>query len=443
MEVTVEKTGSFGRKLQVTVPVEQVDQAFDTAYKALAKSVRIPGFRPGKAPRSIIEAHYGPQLRSEVEQSLVSSSLINALQQTEETPVAMPSVDAGDPKRGTEFSYTAEFEVPPEVELERYEGLEIERVEVTVEDEAVQNELEHMREHAAQLVPVMIREEVQKGDVVTMDYSGFIDDVAFPGGTGENAMIEIGGDDYLPGFSESLEGAKVGATVSFPITFPDDYTAEHLAGKTATFKVTIKELKTKEKPALDDDFAKDVGEDDLDALTAKIRAQLQERKQRDADEERRPRALKALVEANPFEVPGSMGRQQAERMVRNAAERMSSIMGPQFELTPELAESLMADSQKDAEFQVRSGLLLLEVAKAAEVEITDDDIRAEVDRIAEDAGEQEERVRAHFSDPDQADKLRFKLMEDRAVAHLLDTSKEIEPEQPEVPSESDGKTDEV
>lgn len=422
MDVNVEKTGSYGRKLSVTLPVDEVNKAFDRAYKAIAKNARIPGFRPGKAPRSVIEMHYGPQLRSEVEQSLVSSSLLQALQQSEETPVAMPAVDPGTLKRGAEFSYTAEFEVPPEVKVEKYEGLAIERLEVEVAESDVEHELEQMREHAAQLVPVMVREETQKGDIVTMDYEGFIENEPFPGGSGENAMIELGGSDYLPGFSEGIEGAKVGATVSFPVTFPEEYGGQDLAGKTATFKVTVKEIKTRELPALDDDFAKDVGEDSLDALKTKVREQLESRKKREVEEEQRTLVMKALVEANDFEVPPTMIRQQAERMVRNAAERMQQIMGPQFQLNGEQFQALLQDNEKDAEFQVRSGLLLLEVSKEASIEVGDDEIQEEIDRIAEEAGDQGERVRAHYADPEQRDRLRFRLIEDKTVALILDKS---------------------
>lgn len=422
MDVNVEKTGSYGRKLSVTLPADEVDKAFEAAYKAIAKQVRIPGFRPGKAPRNVIEMHYGGQLRSDVEQNLVSSSLLRALEQSEESPVAMPTVDSGSLKKGTEFSYTAEFEVPPEVKLEKYKGLEVERLEVDVPESDVEQELEGMREQAAQLVPVMIREEVQKGDTVTMDYEGFIGDEPFAGGAGENAMIEIGGNEYLPGFSEGLEGAKVGSTVSFPIDFPEEYGAEHLAGKTATFKVTVKEIKTKELPALDDDFAKDMGEDDLDALKAKIREQKEERRKQEVDEEQRTLTLTALVEANPLEIPPTMIRQQAERMVRNAAERMSQIMGPQFQLTQEQAMALLKDNEKDAEFQVRSGLLLLEVAKAAEIDVNEEELQAEIDKVAEGAGDQAERVRAHYNDPEQRERLKFRMMEDRTVELLLEES---------------------
>ncbi len=422
MDVNVEKTGSYGRKLSVTLPADEVNKAFDRAYKAIAKNARIPGFRPGKAPKSVIEMHYGPQLRSEVEQSLVSSSLIRALEESSETPVAMPTVDPGALERGSEFSYTAEFEVPPEVKVEKYEGLAIERLEVNVPDEDVAKELEHMREHAAQLVPVMVREETQKGDIVTMDYEGFIDDQPFPGGSGENAMIELGGGDYIPGFSEGIEGAKVGATISFPVTFPEEYGAQDLAGKTATFKVTVKEIKTKELPNLDDDFAKDVGEDSLEALQSKIHERLETRKKREVEEEQRTLVMESLVEANDFEVPPTMVRQQAERMVRNAAERMQQIMGPQFQLNGEQVQALLADNEKDAEFQVRSGLLLLEVSKQAKIEVGDEEVQAEIDRIAEEAGEQGERAKAYYADPEQRDRLRFRLIEDKTVELILEKS---------------------
>lgn len=419
MDVSIEKTGTFGRKLSVTLPSSAVDKAFDKAYRAVAKHARIPGFRPGKAPRNVLDMHYGAQVRSEVEQSLVTESLFQAIQQADESPVEMPNVEPGKLKRGDQFSYVAEFEVPPEVELTAWEGLSIERVETTIEDSEVEHELEHMREHAAELVPVD-RDTVHKGDTVTMDYEGFIEKEPFPGGKGENAMIEIGGSDYIPGFSEGIEGAKLGDTVRFPVTFPEEYGAEQLASKEAEFEVTVKEIKLKELPELNDDFAKDMDADNLDALKESIRDRLLAKKKEDADEEQRTLALKALVEANPFELPQSMVRQQAQRMVREASQRMKQILGSQFELNAEQAESLAKENEKDAEFQVRSGLLLLEVSKAANIEIDDSKIDAEIEKIAVSAGDQAERVRAVYSNPDQRDRMRYKLVEDETIALLLE-----------------------
>ena len=205
MDVQVEEAGTFYRKLSVTVPQTLVDQAFDSAFKRVAKGARIPGFRPGKAPRSVLQAHYGPQISAEVQDSLVQQHLPSAMAQSEVTPVARPALESASLSKGKDFKFVATVEIQPDIELTKWEGLEIEKVETVVEDAELEARLDSMRQQHSQMVPVEDRTVVENGDFVSMDYEGFIDGEAFEGGKAEGAQIEVGGGSYLPGFEKGVD----------------------------------------------------------------------------------------------------------------------------------------------------------------------------------------------------------------------------------------------
>ena len=433
MDIQVEEAGTFFRKLSVTVPQIEVDEAFDSAFKRAGKSARIPGLRPGKAPRSVLQMHYGAQIKAEVEESLVQRTLPLAMAQSEVNPVTRPAIEPRKCTKGNDFVYVATVEVQPPIELNKYEGLEVETVSCEVSDDELTAKLEQMREQNSQVVPVEGRDVVQDGDTVLMDYEGFIDDEPFEGGKAEGALLEVGAGSYLADFEEGVRGKTVPSDIEFPVNFPEDYGAEQLAGKTATFKAKLHELKCKELPELDDDFAQDVGEDSLDALKEKLSADLLKGKTEQAKQQERSNVIKALVDANPFEVAPSMVDDQAERMVRNAAMQMQQMMGYQPQLNAEELEKLKDDSRSNAEEHVRGGLLLMEVTKALEVEVSDDDIKAEIERMAEESGVADQ-VRAHFSKPDQKQSLQYRLLEDKTLDILLEKAVRVEPK-PEESSE--------
>ena len=428
MDVQVEKTGSYLRKLSVTIPAGEVEQAFEKAYRKVTKAAHVPGFRPGKVPRGLIDKRYGSQIQSEVQNQLVEETLFRAMDESKVDAVAMPKLQLGSLARGDAFSYTAEVEVRPEINLQKYEGLGAPKIAVEIAEAEVTGELDALRKQSAQLVPVMLRDVVQEGDVVLIDYEGSIGGVPFQGGKSENALVEIGGEGYIPGFAEGLVGAKVPGDRTISVTFPDDYSAEHLAGKEASFRVALKELKTRELPKLDDEFAKDMGEESLEKLRAKIEENIRSRKQREADGTRRRAVLEALVATNPFELPPSMVESQADRMLASAAARIERMVGQRVQLTQEQVSSLRDDSMKDAEFQVRSGLLLLEVGKAAKLEVGDAEIDAEVDKMASQVGDNADRLRSFYEQPERRDEIKYRLLEDKVVAYLLERSTETAPE---------------
>lgn len=420
MDVEYEKTGPCNCRLQITVPQKEVDDAFAKAYRNLAKSVRIPGFRPGKAPRHVLDLHYGDQVRSDVENDLVRATLSLAIEDKDVPVVATPRIETGELKRGTAFTYTAEMETQPEINLQRYEGLDIATAAVGVTPEDVANELEKLRQQSVQLAPVLDRDYVTPGDLLMADYHGTVGGSPLDGAKAENTLLEIGRDEFLPGISEALMGAKVPSTLDVPIDFPSDHAIAAWRDVKATFHVELKELKKKDLPDLDDDFAKDLGEESLDDLRGKVSKAVKARKDLEAKQAQRKAALEALVEANPFDVPPSMVSEQIDRMIIDAASRVRMMMGPQFNMDDLDIPSLRAKNRDLAEFQVRSGMLLLEVAKKVGIEVQDDEINAEIDKIAAGAGDNAERARAQFNDDQERHHLKYRLLEERTIQHLVD-----------------------
>lgn len=428
MEVQFEKTGACEGKLSVTIPAEQVDAAFARVYKNLQKNAKVPGFRPGKAPRQVLEAHYGDQVREDVENDLVRSSLPGAITQENLTVVTTPRVDAGELKKGIPFSYTAQVETQPEIQLQGYQGLTIVRADAEVKEDAVQHELEHLREQSAQLAPVLDRDTVQEGDLVLADYEATQGGIPLPGSKAENTLIEVSSaHEMIPGLSKGLLGAAVPGQRSVPVDFPEDFAVEAWRNKQVTFQVQLKELKKRELPELDDEFAKDLGEESLQELRNKIEKSLKERAEQLAKQEQRKNALEALIAKNPFDVPPSMIAEQTDRMIVDAAMRVQQMMGPRFNLNDLDIEALRADNRERAEFNVRSGLLLLKVAEEAKLEVTDAEIDAEIEEMAKGAEESADRVRAHYNKPDQRERIKYKLLEDKTIQTILEGATLVDP----------------
>jgi trigger factor len=430
MDITLEKPSTYLRKVYVTLPSVQVDQAFERIYRELGKQTTIPGFRPGKAPKSLIDKHFGGRVQSEVQSRLVQDTLFKALGEKNENPIDMPKVEPGALKQGHDFSYSAEFEVQPEVKLTSYKGLAVTAVDTSIENSAVDEQLEGMRKQQSQLVPVTGRTKAQTGDTVVVDFFGTMEGKPLAGGQAENALVEIGGENYIPGFAEGLEGVEVPGKATLNLSFPADYSVADLAGKPVTFDVTTKELKAKKMPELDDEFAKDMGEESLLALRGKIRKNLEEQRAEQAKEEKRQSLLKSLAESNPFDLPPSMVRSQSERMIENATSRLMQYTGRRINLSDQEIQGLHASNKVEAELMVRSGLLLLEVAKAEKLEASDAEVDAEIEKMVAGAGDQAERMRAAYNDANVRQQVRYRVLEDKVVDLLLSSSIEKPKEAP-------------
>ncbi|HZD39826.1 MAG TPA: trigger factor, partial [Terriglobales bacterium] len=295
MKIDIDELGPVQRKVRIEVPAETVAQEFARAYHDLGQRVRIKGFRAGKAPRSVLRGVYGEEVKGRLRSRLVEDSLAEALRERDLQIVSRPEIEAGELEDGSDFSFSAVFEVKPEITIQNYTGTEIERVRISVTEDQVNEALAGLQESHARLEPVENREHVQRGDFVVLDYTGFIAGRAFEGGTGENYLLEVGGGRALPQFEDAVVGLRLGEQKSVQVSYPDNYPNRELAGKSAEFSVVAREIKQKVLPPLDDDFAKDYGEcASLEELKTIIRGRLESQLKRIQDEELKSQILDRL-----------------------------------------------------------------------------------------------------------------------------------------------------
>ncbi|SEA51890.1 trigger factor [Thalassobacillus cyri] len=380
------KEGNQG-VLTVEVPAEEFDRALDQAFKKVVKQVQVPGFRKGKMPRKLFEQRFGVEsLYQDALDIVLPEAYMNAVQETEIEPVDRPEVDVQEIEQGKGVTFTAEVTVKPEVELGEYKGLEVEEMDTEVTDEDVENELKTLQEKQAELV-VKEEGEVEEGDTVVMDFEGFVDGEAFEGGQADNYSLEIGSGSFIPGFEEQLQGKKAGEEVEVEVTFPEEYHAEELAGKEATFKVKIHEVKAKELPELDDEFAKDVDEEveSLDELKKKTRERLEEQKKTDAENTKRDSLVQQASENASVEIPDSMVDTELDRMIQEFEQRLQMqgmTKDMYFQFTGSDEEGLREQMKEDAEKRVKTNLTLEAIANAEDVEVSDEDVNAELENMA-------------------------------------------------------------
>ena len=307
MSLQVEKLEKSMAKLTIEVSAEEFEKAVDTVYKRQRNRIQIPGFRKGKAPRKMIENMYGAGIFYEdAANAIIPDAYEKAYEECGEEITSSPEIDVVQIESGKPFIFTAVVALKPEVKLGDYKGVEIDKFSAEVTEEEVNAEIDRERDNSARMVSVEDR-PVQDGDMTELDFEGFVDGVAFEGGKGENYPLTIGSGAFIPGFEEQLIGAELNKEVEVNVTFPEDYNAEHLAGKDAVFKCTVKEIKAKELPELDDEFASEVSEyDTLEEYKANVRKGLEEKKAKQAKEEKEDAAMAAVVDNAEIEIPEEM-----------------------------------------------------------------------------------------------------------------------------------------
>jgi trigger factor len=381
--VSVQEESSVARRLEVEIDPAQVDAAYDRAYRALARRVNVRGFRPGKAPRGVLERLYAGAVADEVEHALVAGSLPRALEESGLAPAAEPTVDAPTPEPGAGFRYVARVEVRPEIALPPLAGLPARkpRVEVGVAD--VEGELERLRQHKAVLLEEPEGTAATAGHLLNLDYDGTIDGRSFEEGRGRDVVVELGPGRLLPGFEEQLEGARAGEAREVRVRFPEDWQPASLAGRDAVFAVRVKAIQRREVPELDDEFAKDVGEfASLAALRERVRADLVAARERESRSMLVRSLLDALLARASFEVPAGLVDAQLQRRLRQAhAELERSV--PHDALHAQL-ERWEREWRGAAEREVREELVLDAVVRARGIEVEEAALEARLERLAGD-----------------------------------------------------------
>ena len=427
LKVEVETLSPVRRRLRVEVPQEQVVAEMERAYSGLSRSARVPGFRPGRAPRHVLERQFGDHVRSEVFGKLIQESLSEAVEKQDIAVVGAPHIETEQAQPGQPLRYSATLEVYPDVEAAGYEGLDLERPVAPVSDADVDRYLSELRESLAQLRPVEERSVVQRGDVATIDYEGKVDGKTVA--RGEKRPCEVGKGNFPPGFEDHLVGVEVGKPLEFDVTLPEDYGTSELKGKTISFTTTVQSLATKEVPELDDDFAKDHGEcDTLEQLRGRVKAQLEAASARQADEHLRSSAVGKVVEAQgDIEVPQAMVEQRLRQLAAEVVEEWKARR-----IWPKDESAAFASLQEEltprAAAQVKTAVVLDAIARKERIEVTDGDVEDEIERVAVSAGDAADRVRSVYGTTEARDNLRTRLRRQRVVelvvgrAHVRDVA---------------------
>ena len=397
MNCKVEKTKNANEvKLEITVEAEKFENAMKKVYFQNAKYFNIPGFRKGKAPMNIVEKYYGEQIFYEdAVNEVATEASEDAIKENKIEAVSRPEVDIAQMEKGKDLIFSAVVQTKPEVKLGKYKGVEIEKIEYKVDKKAVDHELGHMQEHNSRLITVDDR-PLENGDTATIDFEGFVDGVAFDGGKAEGHELEIGSGAFIPGFEEQLVGMEIDGEKEIKVTFPKEYFSKDLAGKDATFKVKLHEIKKKELPELDDEFAKDVSEfDTLDELKKSIKEKLTKNNEQRAKYETEDAAIKAVCEESELDVPSGMIELEIDNMLKDFEQRLA-YQGLNLEQYLKMLGKTEEEIRKEYEPQaieaIKSRLVLEAVIKAEKIEASEEEVKAKMEEMAKSYGKDVEEL---------------------------------------------------
>lgn len=431
MKASWEKTDKNQGVLTVEVDAEQFSLALDRAFKKVVQKVNVPGFRKGKVPRPIFEKRFGVEaLYNDAIDLILPQAYREAVDSTGIFPVDRPEIDVEQVEKGKSFIFKATVTVKPEVELGQYKGLEIEKKEFNVTDEDVEKELQQRRERVASIDVVEDEEAtLQEGDHALIDFEGFVDGEAFDGGQAENFNLVIGSGTFIPGFEDQLVGMKKGEEREINVTFPDEYHAEELAGKPALFKVRLNEIKRKNLPELDDEFAKDVSEfETLEEFKQDLRNKLEEKAKADAEAYKRDAVVEKAAENATIEIPEVMIDNEAHRMVHEFEERLQYqglTLETYYQFTGLDHDSLKDQFKENAEKRVRINLTLEAIAEKENIEVSEDEIEAELDKLAELYKRDKDEVKRILEAQGALDSIKSDLRIRKTIDLLVEQSKEV------------------
>ena len=428
MSVKVETLEKNMAKLVIEVPAEELEKALQAAYNKNKSKISIPGFRKGKVPRQMVEKMYGPGFFYEdAANMLIPVEYEKAANECGLELVSRPVIDIEQIEKGKPFIFTAEVAVKPEVTLGEYKGLEVAKTDVEVSDEEVAAELEKEREKNARTISVEDR-AVENGDMIMLDFEGFVNGVAFDGGKGENYPLTIGSNAFIPGFEEQLVGAKIGEDVEVNVTFPEEYQAPELAGCAATFKCKVNEIKVKELPELDDDFAQDVSKfDTLAEYKEDVKAKLAANKADAAKRAKEDAVIEKIIENAQMDIPEAMIDTQARQLVDEFAQRIQS-QGLSFEqylqFTGMTLDTALEQMKPNAVKRIQSRLVLEAVVKAENIEVSEEDVKAEIAKMAETYKMDVEKLTDMMGDEEKK-QMKMDMAIEKAVELVTEAAKEV------------------
>ncbi|HEX4353238.1 MAG TPA: trigger factor [Polyangiales bacterium] len=429
MQSQVETLSPVLVEIKVEVPWQKVNENLESAYKTTQRTAKIRGFRPGKVPRDVVKNVLGKSIRSDVAAELIRQGIGAAVEEHKLEPVAYQDLSPASITEGEPLTFTAKLEVRPKIDHVDSAGIEVERARVGIADSAIDSEVDRMREQAAELITPEPARPAQAGDQVTFDLTVSIDGVAQASMAGSDRKAELGKGNLLPELDAGLSGVNVGDSRDITVNFPADYGYEQLRGKAAVFHPTIKNIQAKVLPAIDDEFAKDLGQDTLVALRDSIRTRLEGAASERTDAEVREAVVEKLIDKNPVPVPPSMIEQEMRAMLEQYV-RIQYMLGQQADFS----EELQANFKARAERKVRAGLLFGAIARDQKIEVSEADIEAQLRQLAERSGKHIAKVRAEHQG-EQKRNLELQVLEKKLLEYLVSqaTIKDVEPKPTESP----------
>ena len=427
MSVQVENLEKNMVKLTIEVPAEKVDEALKASYMKQKSKISVPGFRKGKVPMAMIEKMYGPEIFYEdAANLLMQEAYPEAVKESGADIVSQPTVDVTQLEKGKSFIFTAEVAVRPEVTLGKYKGVTVAKIDTSVTDEEVMEALERERNNNARTITVEDR-AIAEGDTAVIDFEGFVDGEPFEGGKAENHSLEIGSHTFIDNFEDQLVGKNTGDEVEVNVTFPAEYHATELAGKPALFKVKINEIKSKELPELDDDFAQDVSEfDTLAEYKESVKKNLEKTKEDNAKRTKEDEAIAKIIEKSQMEIPDAMIDTQVQNMIQEFAQRMASqglSLDQYMQFSGMTIDKLKEQVRPEAVTRIQSSLILEQIAKDENIEITEEEIEAELQKMSEMYGMDVDKLKEYMGDSEK-ESMKRDLAVQKAIEVIMDNVKE-------------------
>lgn len=421
MKSNLENVSNLEKKLKVEVPVQMVNDEFSRAYKHLQKQVNIKGFRKGKAPIDTIRTMYADKIKGDVVQNIVQTAYVTALKEHALIPVSMPQIDFEDIKEGAPFTFTANFEIRPDVTVKKKSGFKVEREKLTIDEAKIDATIDNIRQSNAAFESIKDNRPLANGDFAMIDFEGFINGEPLENGSAKGHQLEIGANQFIPGFEEGLVGMNKGESREVSIKFPDDYHVETLKGQPVTFKVTLHDIKTKAIPEMNEELLKKINQPSVEELRTSIRKEMEEGEKTRIETETRDALLKQFVEANPIEVPKSMLEEQRKSLVDDFQNRLKQ-QGFTDENFGEYQDKWSQDFDKTAEFMVKSALLIDKMADEDKLRATDEDVEVKLDEMAVKWGVDKAKIKQFYGQKDGINRLKYQITEDKVYQNLLSNS---------------------
>jgi trigger factor len=424
MIVKVDNLSSVKKKINFEIPADRVTEEISKVYEQIRKTAAIKGFRKGKVPQAVLEKHYSGKMAGDVLHNLVSETYFKALDEHKIIPVSPPSIESDELKKGEPLKYSATVEILPEIELKDYIGLEVKKETFSPNEEIISERLKEMQSRMAEIKPLDEQRPAAIGDIVTLDFTGYVDGVPFDNGSAIDYMLELGSNSFIAGFEAQIAGMSVGDEGKIEVTFPEDYFVTKLAGKNVVFDVKIKDIKAKELPPLDDDFAKQFGEfETLEELRSKLSEGYEKQETSNIESGLRDNLVKALIEKNSIEVPEALVEKQLQFLVDNITHDLA-MKNLSLAAIGSDEKKIREDYRETAIIQVKGTLLLEELAKKEGIAVEENEIQDKIAEIAEKANKDSDIVEKFYEKNSYAKEALLKqIREEKTIKFLEDHAK--------------------